>query len=294
LRIDVDTHDGMKLGVPRLLDVLAEHGVKGTFYLSMGPDNSGKAVLNVLRRPGFLAKMRRTGAASVYGWRTVLSGTLLPARMIAVAFPAVARRITAEGHEAGVHAWDHRRWQDHLPALSDQRVERELNLGREAFVAIYGAPPRTFAAPAWFGDERALRVEEVFGLAYASDCRGEEPFLPLVGGAPLATPQVPATLPTLDEALGDTHRDAAAFFADMLDAAKRAAWPVLTIHAELEGGPYAAALSAFLAQAADRGLRLAPLHELLAARLATGTPLPARPMRYGTVPGRHGRVFMPA
>ena len=41
LRIDVDTHDGMKSGVPVLLDVFRESGVKGTFYLSMGPDNSG-------------------------------------------------------------------------------------------------------------------------------------------------------------------------------------------------------------------------------------------------------------
>ena len=63
LRIDVDTHDGMRTGVPALLDLLEKAGVKGTFYLSMGPDNSGKAILNVLRRPGFLAKMRRTGAA---------------------------------------------------------------------------------------------------------------------------------------------------------------------------------------------------------------------------------------
>ncbi|HEX4495997.1 MAG TPA: 4-deoxy-4-formamido-L-arabinose-phosphoundecaprenol deformylase, partial [Thermoanaerobaculia bacterium] len=77
LRVDVDTHDGMRDGVPRLLEVMAAEGVKATFYFAMGPDRSGLAVLNALR-PGFLKKMTRTGAASVYGWRTVLSGTLLP------------------------------------------------------------------------------------------------------------------------------------------------------------------------------------------------------------------------
>jgi hypothetical protein len=50
---------------------MAAEGVKATFYLSMGPDRSGLAALSALR-PGFLAKMTRTGAASVYGWRTVL------------------------------------------------------------------------------------------------------------------------------------------------------------------------------------------------------------------------------
>jgi undecaprenyl phosphate-alpha-L-ara4FN deformylase len=41
LRIDVDTHEGMRDGVPRLLDVLRGAGVKGSFYFAMGPDRSG-------------------------------------------------------------------------------------------------------------------------------------------------------------------------------------------------------------------------------------------------------------
>jgi undecaprenyl phosphate-alpha-L-ara4FN deformylase len=293
LRIDVDTHEGMRDGVPALLDVFREHGVKGTFYLSMGPDNAGKALFNVLRRPGFLGKMRRTGAARVYSLRTVLSGTLLPARMIAVAFPEVARRVKDEGHEAGVHAWDHRRWQDTLPRLPDEEVASQLGRARQAFIEIFDAAPRTFAAPAWFGDERSLLVEEGYGLDYASDCRGEEPFQPVVKGVALDTPQVPTTLPTLDEALGETHTEARAFFASMLEAASRAAWPVLTVHAELEGGPYAGDLREFLTRARERGIWPVPLAELLAARRATGVPLPRRSMGYGAVHGRHGTVFMP-
>jgi len=293
LRIDVDTHDGMRDGVPVLLDVFREAGVKGTFYLSMGPDNAGKAIFNVLRRPGFLGKMRRTGAARVYGLRTVLSGTLLPARMIAVALPETARRIVAEGHEAGVHAWDHRRWQDGLLRLSQNEVAAQLGRARRAFVEIFGEDPRTFAAPAWFGDERSLQIEEWYGLDYASDCRGVEPFLPVVGGKTLATPQVPATLPTLDEALGETHSEAGAFFDSILDAAASAPWPVLTVHAELEGGPYAEDLRRFLAGARTRGVHPAPLRELLAARRAAGSPLPELAVGYGAVPGRHGTVFMP-
>jgi peptidoglycan/xylan/chitin deacetylase (PgdA/CDA1 family) len=292
LRIDVDTHDGMKRGVPRLLDILGEHGARGTFYLSMGPDNAGKAILNLLR-PGFFAKMRRTGAARVYGVRTVLSGTLLPARMIAVAMPEIARRITAAGHEAGVHAWDHRRWQDRLPRMADDEVARQLNRARQAYTELFGAAPRTFAAPAWFGDERSLEIQEGFALEYASDCRGAEPFLPVVAGRVLRTPQVPSTLPTLDEALGDSHLRADAFFTDLLAAAGSQPWPVLTIHAELEGGPYGAEFGSLLGRAAERDLRPVPLGELLAARRGAGGPLPSRPMGYGTVPGRHGNVFMP-
>jgi peptidoglycan/xylan/chitin deacetylase (PgdA/CDA1 family) len=213
--------------------------------------------------------------------------------MIATALPEIARRIAAEGHEVGVHAWDHRRWQDGLERLSEAQVARELARAYEAFVEIYGVPPKTFAAPAWFATDASLSFQENFGLHYASDCRGAEPFLPAVGGAALATPQVPTTLPTLDEALGETHSVARAFFTSALVAAGKARWPVLTVHAELEGGPYADEMAWFLEQASEAGIHAVPLNELLTARCATGQPLPRLTMGHGTVPGRHGKVSMP-
>lgn len=286
LRVDVDTHDGMRLGVPRLLDLFAAAEVKATFYWSLGPDRSGMAALNVFK-PGFLRKMTRTGAARMYGWRTVLSGTLLPARPIATAFPEIARRAAAEGHETGVHAWDHRAWQDRLLRWPSEKIASELDRGRHAYAAIHGSAPRTFAAPAWLTCDAALLHQEAFALDYASDCRGVEPFLPEVGGASLATPQVPSTLPTLDEALGATHARAADYFKDQLHAAGEQKWPVFTLHAELEGGPYAEDLLDFLRGGRSEGIGGEPLGRLLARRLAAGA-LPVCQIGHRGVPGRHG------
>jgi undecaprenyl phosphate-alpha-L-ara4FN deformylase len=291
LRVDVDTHEGMRDGVPSLLDAMAAAGVHATFYLSMGPDNSGRAVFNLLR-PGFFAKMRRTGAVRVYGLRTVLSGTLLPARPIGLAFPAIARRIRAEGHEVGVHAWNHRRWQDRLFRLRPAQVAEELRRGREAYVSIFGEPPRTFAAPAWLSSDASLLAEEALALEFGSDCRGVGPFAPVIGGATLQTPQVPTTLPTLDEALGNTHDDARAFFASVLADLRPGGWPVLTIHAEIEGGPYREPFVEFLAAVRARQVRPVTLGALLAMRRATSLPLPCCPVLHAPVPGRHGVVSM--
>src|SRR5947209_1680364 len=286
LRVDVDTHDGMRLGVPRLLEVMAEERVAATFYLSMGPDRSGLAVLNALR-PGFLAKMTRTGAARVYGWRTILSGTLLPSRPIATAFPEIARRVRDAGHETGVHAWDHRKWQDRLLGFPPEKTAGELDKGFHAYQTIFGEAPRTYAAPAWLTSDDALLHEETFGLAMATDCRGTEPFLPVVRGRTLKTPQVPATLPTLDEALGDTFTDAPSYFAAMVEEAARSPWPVFTLHSELEGGPYAEDFRVFLRAAKAAGLRCVPLGELLAERQRQGA-LPVCTMLHAPVRGRHG------
>jgi hypothetical protein len=65
------------------------------------------------------------------------------------------------------------------------------------------------------------------------------------------------------------------------------------VHAELEGGPYADDMGWFLEQAAEAGIHVMPLNELLTARCATGKPLPRRTMGHGIVSGRRVNVSMP-
>src|SRR6478672_3444454 len=100
--------------------MLAAEGVAASFFIAMGPDNSGRAIVRVLRNPGFLKKMRRTRAVAMYGLRTVLSGTVLPARPIALAFPNVMRDLARAGFEVGVHGYDHVRWQDRLDEIGER------------------------------------------------------------------------------------------------------------------------------------------------------------------------------
>jgi undecaprenyl phosphate-alpha-L-ara4FN deformylase len=290
LRVDVDTHEGMRDGVPRLLSLLKEAGVHGTFYFAMGPDKSGQAIFNVLLRPGFLRKMLRSGAPKLYSLRTMMSGTLLPARNVALAFPEIARRAAGEGHEAGVHGWNHRAWQDRLFKFPPERVVLELERAAEAYAEIFREKPSTFASPAWLCSNESLLHQERMGLLFGSDCRGTDPFLPVIDYKVLGTPQVPATLPTLDEALGDVDKDAGSFFGRMLAQARAEEWPVLTVHAEIEGGPFAADFGAFLERAREGGVAVVPLGKLLATRLATGKPLPHCTLAYGAVEGRSGVV----
>src|SRR6516164_3285676 len=80
LKVDVDTHQGLAEGLPRLRRVLERERATASFYVAMGPDNSGRAILRVFHNRGFLKKMLRTKAVSMYGLRTILSGTILPAR----------------------------------------------------------------------------------------------------------------------------------------------------------------------------------------------------------------------
>jgi hypothetical protein len=158
LKIDVDTYQGMKNGVPRLLDILKDFSLKGTFFLSIGPDASGRAILQLLKNPLFLKKMLRTNAPGLYGFRTALYGTLLPSPMIALSFPGHVRRILDEGHEVQFHAWDHRRWQDDLGEKPREWIEGWFERGIEGFRSLTGRRPEAFGAPSWRIDDRVLEV----------------------------------------------------------------------------------------------------------------------------------------
>ena len=102
LKVDVDTYAGTRDGVPNLLADLARFGAKATFYFSMGPDNSGKALRRIFTRKGFLKKQLRSGAPSAYSLKTMMYGVLLPAPMIAASFPAVLQETEQQGHEVEI------------------------------------------------------------------------------------------------------------------------------------------------------------------------------------------------
>lgn len=276
LRVDVCTYRGLRDGVPGVLEVLRSAKAKATFYVTFGPDASGLALLKLLN-PKFALKMLRTKAASTYGWATAFYGTLLPSPLVGAGLPDTLRRIQGEGHEIGAHGWDHRRWQDRLPAYDAGRLKEEFSKMLDAYRAILGSPPASFAAPAWLLTRDLFDLTQQSGLRFGSDTRGRAPFLPVFEGREGTVPQYPVTLATLDECLGRmTPED---FVEESLrESRKQSDYACFTAHAESEGMGYRGVLESLLARL-DRPV--GPLGEL-----SPGGELPRRDIRLGRVPGR--------
>ncbi|HEX2758742.1 MAG TPA: polysaccharide deacetylase family protein, partial [Thermoanaerobaculia bacterium] len=215
LKVDVDTYRGTLEGVPRLVDLFEKHGIKATFFFSLGPDTSGKAIKRVFRR-GFIRKVLSASPAASYGFRTMLSGTLLPAPDIGGRKETVARmrEAAAAGHAVGIHAWDHVDWHDRLPKMTRAEIEDVVAKEHARFAEIFGKPARFQAAPGWSATPLSVEVQGAHGLVATSDTRGGEPFFPIRSdGTPSKVLEVPSTLPTLDELLavslpgGGTQRE---------------------------------------------------------------------------------------
>jgi undecaprenyl phosphate-alpha-L-ara4FN deformylase len=289
LKIDVDTHQGMAEGVPRLRRMLQQEGVTASFYIAMGPDNSGRAILRVFRNRGFLKKMFRTNAVAMYGLRTVLSGTLLPARPIALAYPHLLRGLKGDGFEIGVHGYDHVRWQDQIDALGELGIRAELGDAFETFRAIMDERARAFAAPGWRTNATALQALDEMGLDYRSDTRGRAPFRCIVEGRVLMTPEIPTTLPTLDEVMGRPGlADSAAVLRFYLDEFKPDGLNVHTIHAETEGMGQLESFTSLVRGLKERGARFVRMDEI-ASRL-NRSELPTCEVIRIELPGRAGWV----
>ena len=288
LKIDADTYRGTREGVPRLVELLKRYQARATFLFSLGPDHTGRAIKRVFR-PGFFNKVARTSVVGHYGFKTLLYGTLLPAPDIGEQCSAILRQVRDAGFEVGIHTWDHVKWQDGVTRADAAWTARQMQLACDRFEKIFGEPAKVHGAAGWQMNRTAYRLTQQLGFDYCSDTRGHCPFVPIYEAEIIACPQLPTTLPTLDELIGIDGLAANNVADHLLQlTAQPAAGHVYTLHAELEGMKLAPVFERLLAGWRDQG------HELVALcdYFATLTPrtLPRCTVGMGTMAGRTGTL----
>jgi len=291
LKIDVDTYRGTLIGVPRLVEILRRHGAGATFLFSLGSDHTGRAIKRAFR-PGFMKKVSRTAVVSHYGLRTLMYGTILPGPDIGRRCADILRGVRDSGFETGIHCWDHVKWQDEVRQADNAWTEKEMDLAVKRYTKVFGTAPLTHGAAGWQMNRHALRLTQRLGFKYASDSRGTHPFIPVWDGEIIACPQLPTTLPTLDELIGvdgltedNVHERLLEMTADAPPQGH-----VYTLHAELEGMKLAPIFEKLLLGWQEQGYELvstAKLREGLDPAL-----LPRHKIGWGEVPGRSGELLV--
>lgn len=172
------TDEGARKGVPALLHLLDQYQIKASFVVSLGPDFSRLPFSN--RLPMWLLNR-------------------LPTSYIGNRNRDNLRAIAREGHEVGVGAYSAVTWDERVAFRSEEWTRTQLLASIHAFQQLYGESPRFHGARGWQVNSHLLKMEDTQGFEFASDVRGQYPFLPELQGVSPACPQIPVTLPTLDE-----------------------------------------------------------------------------------------------
>jgi undecaprenyl phosphate-alpha-L-ara4FN deformylase len=275
LKIDADTYHGTLTGVPALIELLQRHEAQGTFFFSFGRDQTGK----------------ETGQKSLkryYNLSTRLYGRLLPGPDIGKRCADSFRLTQSSGFEVGIHAWNRNLWIQKIHQADNPWVEAEMNKACARFSAIFEEPPKAHAAAGWKMNRHALRLTQRLGFNYSSDCRGTHPFIPVIHGEIVACPQLPTTLPTLDEVLaqetGCSPDQAIDRILDLSDAIPGD--HIFNLRAELEGMKFTSSFERLLTAWKTRGYQIVGLGEVYAS--LDLKELPRHAVEFSAAPGYSG------
>ena len=274
LKIDVDTYPGARHGVPALSDQLQRHQAGATFFFTLGPDYSGCE--------------NRQSPARYYPFQSRLYGRYWPAPEIGKACADILRGVAAAGFEIGIHGWNRVFWERKIGEKNAQWAENDLFRACARYAELFSNKPQAHAAPGWLTLRHTLRLTQRLGLSYASDSRGCHPYIPVIDGEIVACPQIPTTLPTLDEILavepGYTPEQAADRIVQLSLAIPGD--HVVTLRAELEGVNFASQTERMLSAWREAGCELVALRDLRAGFELD--ELPRHTVLFSNVPGRSG------
>ncbi|MCG9123656.1 hypothetical protein LH460_03020 [Laribacter hongkongensis] len=262
LKVDVHTRHGLLHGVPKLAELLAAAGASATFCLNVGPDRAGRVpAAEWLAKDSF--KLHRQ-----LPWSTRMAGRWWPGRQPGRAGRQVCQQLQAAGFELALAAWDQAAWRQEALTGEAEWSRKTLEHARTAFSKLTGQPAAGIASPGWRINWPTVRELQQQGFAWASDTRGSRPFIPVHHAEIVAVPQLPTTLPTLDEVLADIGNDEAHAAERLLGLSARVpagGCHVYTLAAEREGGAFAAVFEALLAGWQEQGWQLVSLGELAAS-----------------------------
>lgn len=289
LKVDVDTDRGTREGVPNLVSDLQAAGVPACFLFSLGPDQTGRAITRVLR-PGFFQKVSRTSVVAIYGVRTLLNGTLLPAPHIGRRNAHILRGVREAGFEIGIHCYNHYRWQDSLEKMTLEQIGLEFGAAHAEFLRIFGSEAHTAGAAGWQSNARSREVYDRAGLLYASDTRGTGPYFPRIEGRVFRTLEIPSTLPTFDELMGRSEFPDHAIVPHTLSLLREDRVNVFTLHAEIEGMGRRALFRELLAACQRQQVEFVRLDAYARELLADRAAIPVCDQVLAAIDGRSGVV----
>ncbi|MBN1941106.1 MAG: polysaccharide deacetylase family protein, partial [Candidatus Diapherotrites archaeon] len=173
-RFDVDSENCIRNGVPRLLGLGRELGVKFTFFLNMGKAVNRKAYISKIIGSKGSSQVPKLPNIEKLGKKNFIRLALLNP-LTCSANKKIVEMIKEDGHEIGLHGGkNHSTWMHNALKWDSKRIEIEIGWGAREIKKILGEPPLGFAAPGFAASDRIHGALKAKGFLYCSDAFGDK------------------------------------------------------------------------------------------------------------------------
>jgi undecaprenyl phosphate-alpha-L-ara4FN deformylase len=185
VRVDIDSIRDAQL-VPLTLELLKNHRIKATFFVTTGVDESYRNFKNYLNPLQIFSNhaFQRYGMSAFTGLFSKKE----------VQNTKELNTIHLEGHELGLHGYNHYNWMNNLDGVSAEQIKTWISEGCERFKRVFSHRPACFAAPGFKTTPNFLSALDDFDFNYSSDYMGNKPFYPPFNSSKHKTIQLPVTL----------------------------------------------------------------------------------------------------
>lgn len=265
IRVDIDTHNGLKKGIPKILDILKKYSISATFYCVMGSDTMGQHIKR-FKNPEYWKRIFKINPIKFiknYNIKSFFYGTILKGPQVVEGNEKILNEIINKGHQLGIHGYNHCEWADNIYSASSEWIREDIEKAYLKFHEILKFYPETFAAPNWRSNEKVFKVEEEFNFKFVSDMRGYSPFYPDVNCKKFKILQIPATLPCFHE-VRQNGLNEKQIINRIIKNINENEYGIFTIHDWYEGCICSEMLDSFLGECIIKGLSFDTLDNIYA------------------------------
>jgi len=237
IRCDVDFSHSLKKGVPFLAREFKKRGIKVTYFVAMGPDGFGYNLKRV-KNKDYQARLKILSPPKIiqkFGVPYIAARLMRIESSVGSKYPKILTFLKNEGHELGIHGWNHYWWAENAWSASASELEDDILCAKASFKEIVGEDPKSFAAPNWRISNAYLKMVDGLGFSYLADVRGSSPFYPYFQDWKSTTLQVPFNLPCLHEVASFLSTKNKSTILDFFEHSIQPSFNVWCIHDYYEG-----------------------------------------------------------
>ena len=198
LRVDVDTFEGLKKGIPKVLEISKKHEIPISVYLSLGKYETGRNLFRKIQKKERI--MSNIPPWKRNSFKSLLRGIILPAKNIGNKETKFLQRIDEDSDsEIHPHGYNHVRWSSNFPNLSKDKTRDIISNLIDEYTNIFQKRPIANAAPNFSVNKHYFQILVDNKFKFSADFMYSEPFTLKLEEKKSHLTQLPVTEPTIEE-----------------------------------------------------------------------------------------------